>query len=110
MTIVNQFIKQARKKQGKDHMKAMNQEAQKFPGLHLSRRNFRKTYGHLSWVHEHLQVIKLFSIDRVPFPDKGERVGRRGRKATGQGWSLIVGLLKEESFKRQRMCQDFRAH
>lgn len=91
-------------------MKAMNQEAQKFPGLQFSRRNCRKTTERMSWVHEHLQITKLYSFDRVPLPNRSERVGRRGCKAAGQGWSLIAGLSKEKSFKRQCMCQDFRAY
>ncbi len=60
---------------------------------------------------EHHQITMSRSImDRVSLPDKGEHVGRRGSKATGQGWTLIVGLPKEESFKRQRKCQHSRAY
>lgn len=66
--------------------------------------------GNLNWVYGHLQITQSNSVDRVPLPEKGERVGRRGRKATGQGWALIAGLPKEESFKRQRKGQDFRAY
>ena len=91
-------------------MNRMNQEVQKNPRLHLSRRNYRKVMGRLSWVSEHLRITKLYSVNRVSLPDKGERVGRRGRKATGQGWALIAGLPKEEWFKRQRLCQDIRAY
>lgn len=91
-------------------MKAMNQEDQEIPGVHFSRRNCRKLKGRLSWVHEHLEITTLYSFDRVPLPDQGECVGRRGRKATGQGWSLITGLLKKNSFKRQGMCQESRAY
>ncbi len=91
-------------------MKPINNKAQTFSRLPTSRMSSRKTKGRLSWVYEHLQITTLYSLDRVPLPDKGEHVGRRGRKATGQGWALIAGLPKEELFKRQRMCQDFRAY
>ena len=75
----------------------------------LSRRDCRESRGRLRWVDEHLQITNVYSFSRVSLPDKGERVGRRGRKATGQGWVLIAGLPKEQTFKRQRMCQDVRA-
>lgn len=91
-------------------MNSMNQESQKKPGLHLSRKDCRNTMGRLSWVYEHLHITEIFSTNRVSLPDKGKRVGRRVRKATGQGWALIAGLPKEESFKRQRLCQDVRAY
>ena len=91
-------------------MNSMNQESQKKSGLHLSRRDCRSTLGRLRWVFEHLHITTMHEFSRVSLPDKGERVGRRGRKATGQGWALIAGLPKEESFKRQRLCQDVRAY
>jgi len=75
-------------------MEAMNKEAQKFPRLAISRMSCRKTRGCLSWVYEHLQITK-YRVSRVPFPEKGEHVGRHGRKAKGQSWSLIAGLPKE---------------
>jgi hypothetical protein len=43
---------------------------------------------------------------RVPLPDKGEHVVRRGRKTTGQGWSLIAGLPKERRAKGQRLREN----
>ena len=43
---------------------------------------------------------------RVPLPDKGEHVVRRGRKATDQGWSLIAGLPKARRAKGQRLRQN----
>jgi len=91
-------------------MNSMNQKSQENPGLRLSRRNDRKMMGRLRWVDEHLHMTELYNVSRVSLPDKGERAGRRGRKATGQGWALIAGLPKEESFKRQRLCQDVRAY
>ncbi len=95
------------------NMKAMHKENQENQGNLMrstSRIGCRKTRGRLRWVHEHLQITRLYSFSRVPLPDKGERVGRRGRKATGQGWALIAGLPKEQSHERQRTCQDFRAY
>lgn len=70
----------------------------------------RKKNGRLSWVVEHLNITGTYGFHRVPPPEKGEHVGRRGRKATGQGWALIAGLSKELFIKRQRTCQDFRAY
>jgi len=61
----------------------------------------------LIWVDAHQQIIMRKSEIRVPLPDKGEHVGRRGRKAMGQSWALIAGLPKEESLKGQRTCQGF---
>ena len=63
----------------------------------------------MAWVYEHHQITMNNSLDRVSLPDKGEHVGRRGRKATGQGWVLIAELPKEKFFKRQRQGQNFRA-
>ncbi len=60
----------------------------------------------LSWVYEHLSMTMKHAFGRVPLPDKGERVARRGRKATGQGWSLIAGLPKERRAKGQRLRQN----
>jgi hypothetical protein len=105
MTIMDQFIRMVQKT-----MKLKNTEAQDIHPLQITRRRCRKIQGHLSWVHGHLEITQRYSFDRVPLPDKGERAGRRGRKATGQGWALIAGLPKETSFKRQRKCQDFRAY
>ena len=65
----------------------------------------RRRTGRLSWVHEHLQITILHSVDRVPLPDKGEHAARRGRKATGQRWSLIAGLPKESNTKGKRLWQ-----
>ncbi len=78
--------------------------------LPTSRQGCRQICGRLRWVHEHLEITKFYSFNRVSLPDKGERGGRRGRKATGQGWALIAGLPKEESFKRQRKCPYVRAN
>ncbi len=58
--------------------------------------------GHLSWISHHLRITRLSRIDRVPFPDKGKHVARRGRKATDQRWSLIAGLPKIQYPKGQR--------
>ncbi len=69
----------------------------------------RKRNGQLSWVSEHLTITNKYEIHRVPHPENGEHVGRRGRKATDQGWALIAGLPKESIIKRQRTCQDSRA-
>ncbi len=91
-------------------MKYQISEIQPFLPSYPSRRNDRKTSGLLNWVQEHLQITTLYSIDRVPLPDKGKHVGRRGRKATGQSWSLIAGLPKDALFKRRRTCQGIRAH
>ncbi len=44
-----------------------------------------------------------YIFTRVPLPDKGEHAARRGRKATGQSWSLIAGLPKERQSKGQRL-------
>lgn len=104
LTIMDQFISKGK------NMKALNQEAHEIPRLQSSRRSCRKRKGNLSWVHEHLQLTQLYSFNRVPLPEKGKRVGRRGRKATGQSWALIAGLPKEQSLKGQRKCQDFRAY
>ena len=80
-------------------MKAQCQsrEVQIILGLQIPRKSCRKTREHMNWVYEHIQLTQVFSIDRVPLPEKGERVGRRGRKATGQSWALIAGLPKEQS-------------
>ena len=66
--------------------------------------------GNLNWVYSHLHITQAHSVDRVPLPEKGERAGRRGRKAAGQRWALIAGLPKEETFKRRGKGQDFRAY
>ncbi len=70
----------------------------------------RKHNGRLSWVSNHFTITRKYDVHRVPPPEKGELVGRRGRKATGQGWALIAGLPKELFIKRQRTCQDSRAY
>jgi hypothetical protein len=92
--------------------KAQNSDTQRNPLSVNSRRRGRKTRGHLNWVDEHMHIVTLhrYGFDRVPLPEKGERVVRRGRKATGQGWALIAGLPKDAVYKRQRTCQDFRAN
>ncbi len=87
-----------------------NKDHQRNRLLPTSRQGCRKTWGRLRWVHEHLEITNMHSFSRVSLPDKGERVGRRGRKATGQGWALIAGLPKEELFKRQRKCPYVRAY
>lgn len=60
----------------------------------------------LSWVDEHLAMTMKHAFGRVPLPEKGEHVARRGRKTTGQGWSLIAGLPKERRTKGQRLRQN----
>ena len=70
-----------------------------------SRRQRRKSDGRLRWIHEHKKITALYGFDRVPLPDKGEHVGKRGRKAAGQSWSLIAGLPKE-LVRGQRLCQN----
>ncbi len=69
----------------------------------------RKKNGQLRWVAEHFTITRKHEIHRVPHPENGEHVGRRGRKATDQGWALIAGLPKESFIKRQRTYQDSRA-
>ncbi len=91
-------------------MKALDQKAEKDQSLNNSRQKCRKTDGRLNWVQGHLAITQIYSLNRVPFPEKGEHAERRGRKATGQSWSLIAGLPKELSFKGQRSCQDVRAY
>jgi len=51
-------------------------------------------------------MTKTFLFGRVHLPEKGEHAERHGRKATGQGWSLIAGLPKERRAKGQRLRQD----
>ena len=87
-----------------------NTEDQQNFMLLTSRKSCRKMKGRMRWVHEHLRLTQSYSAVREPLPEKGERAGRRGRKATGQGWALIAGLPKDKSFKRQRKSQDFRAY
>ena len=68
---------------------------------------WRKTRNeNLSWVAEHLALTMKHAFGRVPLPEKGEHVARRGRKTTGQGWSLIAGLPKERRAKGQRLRQN----
>jgi len=81
-----------------------NQEDQRNLLLLTSRQGCRKAWGRLRWVYEHLEITNMHSFSR------GDCVGRRGRNPTGRGWALISGLQKERSFKRQCMCQDFRAY
>lgn len=69
--------------------------------------NRRKRHGVLRWVLEHMLITGRQSFDRVPLPDKGEHVERRGRKATGRSWSLIAGLPKERSSKGKRLRRSF---
>ncbi len=85
-------------------------EIQPSPRLYPLRRNDRKTGGHLNWVQEHLHITTFYSVGRVPLPENGKHVGKRGRKATGQSWALIAGLPKDALFKRRRTCQGSRAH
>ena len=63
----------------------------------------RKIHGTFRWVFEHMHMTGIWSVDRVPLPDKGEHVERRGRKATGQSWALIAGLPKAQSNKGKRL-------
>jgi hypothetical protein len=76
-------------------MEMTKKDNQKFSGLQKTRRGCRQRRGRLSWVEEHMQITKVFDVNRVPFPEKGEHVGRHGRKAMGQRWALIAGLPKE---------------
>ena len=64
----------------------------------------RKCQGALNWVHAHMQMTLLHSLNRGPLPEKGEHVARRGRKTTGQSWSLIAGLPKAH-IKGKRLRQ-----
>lgn len=66
----------------------------------------RRRSENLPWVYEHLAMTKKYAFGRVPLPEKGEHVARRGRKTTGQGWSLIAGLPKERIAKGQRLRQN----
>jgi hypothetical protein len=66
--------------------------------------NHRKCHGALNWVHAHMLMTLMHSFDRVPLPDKGEHVARRGRKAMGQSWSLVAGLPKAQ-IKGKRLRQ-----
>ncbi len=60
----------------------------------------RRRNGRFCWVYEHLNITGFTTMmSRVPLPDKGEHVGRRGRKTTGQSWALIAGLPKEQHYK-----------
>lgn len=72
----------------------------------METKSHRKQCGKLSWVYEHLFMTMKHGFGRVPLPDKGEHVARRGRKATGQGWSLIAGLPKVRRAKGQRLRQN----
>lgn len=72
----------------------------------MKTRRYRTRNEKLSWVHEHLLMTKTFAFGRVPLPENGEHAGRHGRKATGQGWSLIAGLPKERRAKGQRLRQN----
>lgn len=65
--------------------------------------NQRARQGMLHWVYEHLRITGVWRVNRVPLPDKGEHVERRGRKTTGQSWALIAGLPKEQSSKGKRL-------
>lgn len=67
--------------------------------------NHRKCHGILSWVHGHMLMTLMHSFGRVPLPDKGEHVARRGRKATDRSWSLIAGLPKVSQVKGKRLRQ-----
>ena len=48
------------------------------------------------WQAEHLKITSKHIPGRVPLPDKGKPVARRGRKATDQSSDLIAGLPEEE--------------
>ena len=72
----------------------------------MKTRCHRTRRGKLSWVYEHLFMTMKHGFGRVPLPDKGEHVERRGRKTTGQGWSLIAGLPKARRAKGQRLRQN----
>jgi hypothetical protein len=50
----------------------------------------------LRWQREHLLLTSKHLPDRVPLPDKGKPVVRRGRKATDQISDLTAGLPEEE--------------
>jgi hypothetical protein len=68
---------------------------------------WRKSEGDkLFWVAEHLSMTMKYAFGRVPLPEKGVHAARRGRKTTGQGWSLITGLPKERRAKGQRLRQN----
>jgi len=59
---------------------------------------FEKTeiFRHLRWQHEHFLLTSKYLPDRVPLPDKGKPVVRRGRKATDQISDLTAGLPEED--------------
>ena len=50
----------------------------------------------LRWQREHLLLTTKYLPDRVPLPDKGKPVVRRGRKATDQISDLTAGLPEED--------------
>jgi hypothetical protein len=72
----------------------------------MKTRQHRTRNEKLCWVYEHLSMTMKHEFGRVPLPEKGEHVVRRGRKTTGQGWSLIAGLPKERRAKGQRLGQN----
>jgi len=49
-----------------------------------------------TWQAEHLKLTSKHLLDRVPLPEKGKPVARRGRKATDQISDLTAGLPEEE--------------
>ncbi len=63
------------------------------PALSLEK---TKTFRNLCWQREHLLLTSKHLPDRVPLPDKGKPVARRGRKATDQISDLTAGLPEEE--------------
>ncbi len=56
----------------------------------------REKHGYRNWQREHLLLTSQHLPDRVPLPDKGKPVVRRGRKATDQISDLTAGLPEEE--------------
>lgn len=60
--------------------------------------NLKKTkvLRNLRWQREHLLLTSKHLPDRVPLPDKGKPVARRGRKATDQISDLTAGLPEED--------------
>ena len=63
--------------------------------MNMSRSRYKTRNEKNAWVDEHLCMTMKHSFHRVPLPDNGKHVGKRGRKATGQSWALIAGLPKE---------------
>ena len=69
------------------------QFAEGLPAFSQKRSN---SIRNLRWQREHLLLTSKYLPDRVPLPDKGKPVARRGRKATDQISDLTAGLPEED--------------